>query len=203
MMKKSLFFAAGAALLALSACATPFNARVSRFSQMEAPAGQTFVVQSRDPRLQGGLEFNHYAGFVAANMVREGYRPATSAATADLIVNMAYNVDTGREKVVSDPFRGGYGYGFGSPWQRRSYFYGFHDPFFDNNVSSYTLYTSELDLDIERRLTGERLFEGTARAQSRTDRLQQIVPNLVEAMFTGFPGNSGETIKITIAPEPR
>jgi len=27
------------------------------------------------------------------------------------------------------------------------------------------------------------------------------VPRLVEAMFTGFPGNSGETVKITIAPE--
>src|SRR3546814_13396269 len=68
-------------------------------------------------------------------------------------------------------------------------------------VSSYTVYTSELDLDIEQTATGERVFEGTARAQSRTDRLQRIVPNLVEAMFTGFPGNSGETVKITIAPE--
>jgi len=27
------------------------------------------------------------------------------------------------------------------------------------------------------------------------------VPNLVEAMFTGFPGNSGETVRISIAPE--
>jgi hypothetical protein len=27
-----------------------------------------------------------------------------------------------------------------------------------------------------------------------------LVPNLIEAMFTGFPGNSGETVKITVAP---
>jgi len=27
------------------------------------------------------------------------------------------------------------------------------------------------------------------------------VPNLVEAMFTGFPGNSGETVRISVAPE--
>jgi len=27
------------------------------------------------------------------------------------------------------------------------------------------------------------------------------VPNLVEAFFTGFPGNSGETLRITVAPE--
>jgi len=27
------------------------------------------------------------------------------------------------------------------------------------------------------------------------------VPNLVDAMFTGFPGNSGETVRISIKPE--
>ena len=31
--------------------------------------------------------------------------------------------------------------------------------------------------------------------------MQYIVPNLVEAMFTNFPGNSGETVRITVAPE--
>ena len=200
-MKKSLILAAGAALLALSGCATPFNARVSRFSQLAVPAGQSFVIQTRDPRLQGGLEFSQYARLVSANLVREGYRPAGDPATADLVVNMGYHVDTGREKVVSDPLGGSYGYGW--PWgYRRHFFYGFYDPFFDeNDVSSYTVYTSELDLDIERAATGERVFEGTARAQSRTDRLQRLVPDLIEAMFTGFPGNSGETVKITVAPE--
>jgi hypothetical protein len=29
------------------------------------------------------------------------------------------------------------------------------------------------------------------------------VPNLAEAMFTGFPGNSGETVRISVAPEPQ
>ena len=33
------------------------------------------------------------------------------------------------------------------------------------------------------------------------NRLQYLVPNLVEAMFTGFPGNSGETVRISVAPE--
>ncbi len=56
-------------------------------------------------------------------------------------------------------------------------------------------------MDIRRTGDGQKLFEGTARARSRTDDLQVLVPNLVEAMFTGFPGNSGETVKITVAPE--
>src|SRR3546814_1884604 len=82
-----------------------------------------------------------YAQLVSANLVREGYRPATNPAQADLVVNMGYHVDTGREKVVNDLIGGPNRYGWGWPWYRRSYFYGFHDPFFDNDVSSYTVYT--------------------------------------------------------------
>ena len=48
---------------------------------------------------------------------------------------------------------------------------------------------------------GVRLFEGKAEAVSTSNRLQYLVPNLVEAMFTGFPGNSGETVRISVAPE--
>ena len=51
------------------------------------------------------------------------------------------------------------------------------------------------------RVLGADLFEGRAQAISTSNRLQYLVPNLVDAMFTGFPGNSGETERISIAPE--
>jgi hypothetical protein len=35
-------------------------------------------------------------------------------------------------------------------------------------------------------------------ARSATNRLDVVVPSLVDAMFTGFPGRSGEVVKITI-----
>ena len=44
------------------------------------------------------------------------------------------------------------------------------------------------------------MFDGRARARSRSDHLTELVPNLVEAMFTGFPGNSGEEVRITVMP---
>jgi hypothetical protein len=56
-------------------------------------------------------------------------------------------------------------------------------------------------MKISRRTDGERLFEGRAQAISTSNHLQYLVPNLVDAMFTGFPGNSGETVRISIAPE--
>ena len=51
--------------------------------------------------------------------------------------------------------------------------------------------------------TNEPLFDGRAQARSQTNRLDVVVPSLVEAMFTGFPGRSGETVKITIPTRPQ
>ena len=59
---------------------------------------------------------------------------------------------------------------------------------------------TRLDVRIRDKASGRVLWEGHAEAQSRDNNLQAIVPNLVEAMFTGFPGNSGERVRITVAP---
>ena len=94
----------------------------------------------------------------------------------------------------------------------RSWGYGFHDPFFGGSrfgygggygrdIESYTVYTSGIGLKIDDASSGQRLFEGQAEALSTSNHLQYLVPNLVEAMFTDFPGNSGETVRISVAPE--
>lgn len=213
--------AMASAALALAGCATPFKANVARFqTQLPAPQGQSFAIEAGNPALQGGIEFGQYANLVAGELTRYGYRPAAAGERADLIVRMDYGVDKGRERVVSspgfgDPWYGGYyGRGFYRPVivtgrGGRRYVYGYRDPFLwggfgpgwgYNDVSSYTVYTSGLNLQINRAADGSRLFEGHAEAQSRDNNLQALVPNLVEAMFTGFPGNSGERVRITVAP---
>lgn len=205
---------AAAMLLALGACAEPFDAKVSRFQQLPPAAGQSFVIQADDPKLDGGIEFSQYAQIVSGKLAAQGYHPAADRAHADLVVSMGYNVDKGREKTIGvSPYDirfgagfGGYPYGgFGHYgfYGRSRFAYGFYDPFLfdDDGVTSFTVYTSELDLKINRTDNGQRVFEGAAKAQSRSDDLPYLVPRLAEAMFTGFPGNSGETVKITIAPE--
>jgi len=192
---------------ALAACATPFKADVSRFAvPLPAPQGQTFAVLPEDPRLAGGLEFATYAERVAAEMEQLGYARAASPEAADLLVRFDYRVDNGRERVRTDfngagfaggPFWGPWG-GWGG-WGGGAWGVGFNDPFLGGpNVRSYTVYTSAIDLKIDRAADGQRLFEGKAEAVSRSNRLPQLVPNLVDAIFTDFPGNSGETLRITI-----
>lgn len=212
---KLRLFIAAALFMAVAACAAPFHADVSRFrTQLPDPSGQTFAVVADDPRLAGGLEFAQYAGLVSNHLTKLGYTAVQDPSQATMIVRFAYSVDNGRERITSSPSpyfgpwagyrgwggwggwgRGGFGY-WGGPWR-----YGLYDPFFDNGVQSYTVYTSKISLKIDRAVDGQRLFEGHAEALSTSNRLQYLVPNLIDAMFTGFPGNSGETVRITVAPE--
>jgi hypothetical protein len=127
-----------------------------------------------------------------------------------------------------DPFWSGYGpyggispYGgyYGRPYYSRYGYYGPRSPFYYGwgspyayggaygdpyqQVWVYTVYESFLDLDIKRKADNASLFEGHAKARSADDNMGVLVPNLIEAMFTGFPGRSGETVKITVPPAKR
>jgi len=191
----------------LAACATPFKADVSRFAaQLPAPQGESFAVVAEDPKLAGGLEFSMYADLVAEELTELGYTRAASPADASLLVRFDYAIDNGRERVRTSNVGVGPAFGPWGAWGgwggfgfNRGWGVGFYDPWLAGpQVRSYTVYTSGIDIKIDQTATGERLFEGQAQAVSRSNRLQTLVPNLVEAIFTDFPGNSGETLRITI-----
>lgn len=207
--------AAPLALLTLGGCATGFPAQVSRFSAMPAPSGQSFVIEAAEADNRGGLEFSRYAEIVRQHMLAQGYREAASRGDATLIVSLDYGVDDGRDRVrvTPDPFaygRGSFGFGYGRPyysrfgWRRNPFYWGWSDSFWGGDrVDTYTVYESFVDLDIRRAADGEAVFEGLAQARSRTNELPRLVPNLVEAMFTNFPGNNGETVRITVDDDSR
>ena len=206
----------GVAALGLSACANTLNTEVSRYQAMPAPQGQTFFVTSGEGMAaNGGLEFQRYAGIVAQQLQARGYTPAANPQSATMTVQLGYGVDRGQVRVTSDPFGyGGFGpyggsffyprYGFRSP-----FYYGWDDPFWYGGyggygrVDSYVEYHSQIDLHIRAAGTNQPLFDGRAQARSQTNRLDVLVPSLVEALFTGFPGRSGEVVKITVPRAPR
>lgn len=195
----------------LAACTTPFKAQVSRFQQLPAPTGQSFVIEPVDDSRKGSLEFASYASLVAQRLAGLGYQPAVPGAQPTLVVRLDYGVNDGRERIATRPgsYYGGYGWGYyGYPYYRRPYYggYGWYDPFWGGyggfgapEVYSYTVYRSFLDMRITRS-DGQPVFEGRAVADTRSGDLPALVPNLVSAMFTNFPGNSGETVTIKLEP---
>jgi hypothetical protein len=181
----------------------------------------------------GGLEFQQYAQLVAQQLAARGYRQVATPQQAQMVVQLGYGVDEGQQVVVEEPFLrsrlhdpfyrsgfGGYdpfwgiyrgrpyysrfGYGGGYAGYRSPYYYGWDDPFwYGGGIDTYTEYRSQLELDIRDRTTNQPLFEGKAQARSQTDELGTLVPNLIEAMFTGFPGRNGETVRITVPAKKR
>ena len=199
----------GFAALGLSGCATGLPTKVTRYSTA-IPQGQSFYVVPGEG-VQQGLEFNSFASLVSKQMLARGYSQAPSTAAADMLVKVSYNVDQGTQQIAVDPdpfYPGFYGRPFYSRFgyfgYRSPFFWGWDDPFWygspygGDRIREYTVYQSELDLDIVRRVDNAPLFDGRAKARSRTDELGTLVPNLIEAMFTNFPGENGRTVKITV-----
>jgi hypothetical protein len=219
-MKRLFTIAAAAvALGGLTGCATGFKANVTRFHEQTLPPpaqGQSFVVMPDDSRKAGSLEFSHYANLVGQRLTDLGYTRASDPASAQLVVRLDYGVDRGTERVQStyrpsmgfrdpffDPFYGPMSWRSYRGWRGR-YSMGFYDPFLFgggyNSIESFTVYQSQLTLKIDSATQG-RLFEGTSRAQSLSNKLTYLVPNLVDALFSGFPGKNGEEVRVTIPPE--
>ncbi len=199
------------ALGLLGACTSPFEARVSSFSQMPAAASQTFVVTPVNPAHRNTLEFQSYANLVSNEMRLAGFVPATSAQDAYLVVKFDFGVGDGRERIATRPGTmqtwGWYGrgwYGAGSPLWRGS----FYDPFWGwgggwsaPEVYSYTLYPNFATVDIARSVDNLQLFQGRAEANTRVNDLPTTIPKLVRALFTDFPGQAAQS-RVVRVPTP-
>ena len=197
--------ALGIAALGISACAESITSTVSRYQAMPAPQGQTFtIVPGGGMAANGGLEFERYAALVAQQLQAHGYAPAAGAQSANMVVQLGYEVGHGQVRYVADPF---YDPFFGPFYRPRfgwggGYLWGWNDPFWYGDVDSFIEYHSQVELHIRAAGTNQPLFDGRAQARSETNRLDIVIPSLVDALFTGFPGRSGEVVKITIPTRP-
>ncbi|MEN3952177.1 DUF4136 domain-containing protein [Iodidimonas sp. SYSU 1G8] len=199
MANTSKIIVALAAVLMLAGCASKFRSDVSSWHRLPAPSGETFVIDAKDPRKQGSLEFAQYASLVAAQLERVGYRSAARGGQPDLIVRLDYGLDGAREKVRSSGggLYGGY-YGYHRPfWGPYGWGYGGFDDYPD--VRSYTVYQRKLEMEIaDARNPGQNLYETRVVSDGRSNRLEEVMPLMVRTLFEEFPGPSGVTREISI-----
>ncbi len=194
------------ALVFVTGCASQFKSDVARFHRLSQPAGETFQIEPMDEARRGSLEFEQYATLVGDRLVSYGYRATPENAAPDMIVRLDYGVDDGQVRVKSSPSFGYYGYPYG-PWR-----YGYYDPFYpygwgagyDRDIRSEVYYNRKLKMDIVKPVAGQSptvLFEGRVESEGRDNRLPEVMPYLVEAMFANFPGQSGVTQHVVIERE--
>ena len=209
----------------LAACTNSIRTNISRFHVLPKPSGESIVIVPMNKAYNGSLEFANYATLVGNALGNFGYVPANGG-KADLIVELDYGVDQGQQTVRSSGYYGGYsrfgelyGRGFYPGYGFRSHYYGFYgDPFYYGgyggfydpfgyyplgygpSVRTYVTYNRSLKMVIRPNRDGsQNLFEGEVTSKGRSNQLHAVMPYLVQAFFTNFPGQSGSSESVSIA----
>lgn len=210
-MRLTKIFMSLSMAVGLAACAQNIKSDVARFHQLDSVSqGETFAVVPKNPELNGSLEFEQYASLIRAKLVQQGYEPVNSGNASDLVVALDYGVSDGDQVVRTrpgfvgggfgrgvHPFYGGFG-GFGGAG-----FGGFGGAGFGPDVYSYAVYTRDLNIQMYRPSAAgaaekDVVFEGNVQSVGRDKRLPEVMPFLVEALFSDFPGQSGVTKEVKI-----
>lgn len=209
----------------LAACNQSIRSDVMRFHQLPSPSGEKIVIVPMNPNNNGSLEFASYATLVGNALGRYGYVPANGE-EPDLIVELDYGISEGRQTIRQSPgmigfmpYGGFYG-GYHRPWfpYRNPYFWGgglypmgwgyggLYDPFGyaplswqAGRVRTYMNYNRLLKMVIRPNSdNGQNLYEGEVKSLGRNSNLNEVMPYLVEAFFTNFPGESGSSERVSV-----
>ena len=196
-MKPSLLVPVAAALLGLSGCATPVGpVEVTRFNDPAAlqRIGRTAIAVEAVPGVPyDSLELRTYQAAVGRELIKLGYTEV-AAGSGSLVAQVRV------EKSVAQPMRrgpvsvgvgggtGGYGSGVGVGIG------------LDLSGRPPEEVTTQMQVMIRERTSNAVVWEGranfTVRANAPLAQAPLGAAKMAEALFSGFPGKSGETIVV-------
>jgi hypothetical protein len=192
--------------LLLAGCAAPrIENDVTTFHDEIMPAGESIRVMPADPANVNSLEFQTYANRISEELRKAGYTPVSEPdVVTDLIAEIDYSVAVSHSEINRSRtgVSVGVGYGFGrwyNPWN-----IGVSAPIFGRESRPYgiPIYQRSLELNIvEAEDSTQRLFEGRVVSDGSEGALNVVMPYLITAMFTDFPGESGTTKVVEIEAE--
>jgi hypothetical protein len=203
MVKISIALAASLLAL-LGGCANErLSADVVRFhSRFAVQQGQSIVVNPVDPALNGSLEFASYAAVLGARLQALGYKvsvPGPNGPT-DLVADLAYGqairdtaIEGGRSPVsVGVGVGGGSGsFGLGGS---------LNFPIGSRQNQNRGMRDTQVSVRIKQSGDYKVVWEGRANATSLNvdaNSLPSLMPAMIDAVLSNFPGESGKTSHYT------
>ena len=190
--------ALAAVALALSACASTADADVTRFHLGQPVTRTTIAVISQQAGAAGSLEFRAYADAVAAELAALGFKPVDAVAQADLsgVVEFRQDVRTGGSR------GSGFSVGIGGGTSGRGVGIGGGVTIPIGKAKPSDIAVSTLSLQIKRRADGSVIWEGRAVSETLSSSSAAspgiIAPKLAAALLSGFPGASGQTVRVKL-----
>ncbi len=194
---------------ALTSCATGrVQSDVTRFHALPPKGnGQTFTIRSAS--FNNTLEFGAYASRIASHLQAYGWNQA-GPGSADYTVILDYKMGGSHERHGSVPIIGQTGGGttyhsgsvntFGSYGSTSGSYSGtsYTPATFEvvgSDPYSVTVHDRYLDMKIRDR-GGRSVFEGRVVSTGRSADIAAVLPQMIDSLFTKFPGESGKTTRI-------
>lgn len=185
------------AMLALAGCAaqTP-PIEVTRFHLDQPIAPGELAVEPRDHAADESLEFSVYADAVRAALGRFGFRAAPDLAASELVA--VVDVRSGAREAL--PRRSPLSIGIGGGSFGGGVGIGGGVSFPIGKAKSGEMIATQLSVQLKRRSEGTVVWEGRARGEARVGTPygtpRAMAGRLADALFKGFPGESGRTITV-------
>lgn len=178
-------------LLLLAACGPAMvEADVTRFTTLPPGGGHSFTILP-DSAQRGSLEFQHYAELVAAQLGRRGWQPLPAGNGAAMVVLLHWGAGPPATTLWTDPEPEWYGPGPG-PWG---------PPY--GATYAVTVWPKWLEVEVVdgpawRQGDKRQVWQGKAITGGSQPSIAVAMPALVRALFTGFPGRNGETVRVSV-----
>ena len=196
-------------VLAASTFATQLTTQVTAFHQLEATpqplAGKSFKLLPTVEQ-SNSLEFRTYSRTIDAALVNAGLIEAVNA-NADLIVAISYGVSPASPDASPRSGAGvGIGSGVGLGGGGISIGVGFPLAIL-SGAGATPNYRRELKVVIDRApsssapsgtTTVNRVYEATAVSEGKAASISPVLPAMLQALFTDFPGKTGQTQVIRV-----
>jgi len=159
------------------------------------------VVINPDIKASESLEYAHYKKQFESKLAGVGYSIVNSRENAKYIAFISYGIDEGTNKIVSYPVYGWIGGGYSG---YSGYIY--RQPAFGvthSNITTLTTYSRVVTLDIvdisgPNRNTVKKIYEAKAKSTGACGNIAPVFSEILEAIFTGFPGENGVTKIVSV-----
>jgi hypothetical protein len=187
-------------ILLVGGCTPVVQADVTRFHAFGPnPAPGSFTIVP-DTTQAGSLEFQDYASQVASALEAKGWRPVPpGGGPADAHVSLHWGVGAPEWVTWYSPSSVYSGVG----WGPRTMWYGsgvYYDPFPYWEARTITYYPGWVEVKMSDAHSADKhaLFEGRAVTAGTSREIAPVMPYLIRALFTGFPGNNGATVRVEV-----
>lgn len=196
MIRRPALPAALAALALLGGCAAQApQSRVTRFHLGQPIARASVAIAPHTAGEDASLEYESYVASVGRALEQQGFRITSDAASAELIALI--EIDRASREVGPARAPGSLGIGLGTGG--RGFGIGGSIDIPIGKPRARESVRTELFVQLKRRSEGSVIWEGRAVSEAGMRDAAEpaaAVARLAEALFRGFPGESGRTITV-------